>query len=558
MHDSQGLTLDDKTANLASSDGECSAETLAADSKAAVTDQEQEVLWTQLLGLVTKAEEAGPSPQAVEVVLADRVYINKTGLSTTIVSRLAGLAAFENPECHRAQGLRLSTDVKPPMIFCAENHPRYLALPRGCCEDAVTLLRSVGIQVNGHDRRESGVPIAVDFRGTLQAEQQTAFESLAAHDFGVLAATTAFGKTVVAARLIAERGVNTLVLVHRQLLLDQWIERLSEFLSLDRSALGQIGGGKREPRGCIDVALIQSLCRHGVVDDLVGKYGHLVVDECHHIPATSFAAVARAAGARYVTGLSATTTRKDGNHPIIFMHCGQIRHQVDARAQAELRPFDHRVIVRTTDFRASKALEAEAYFNIHRLYAALANDRARNEIIVTDVLEALAQGRSPVVLTERRKHLDLLADLLNSQVRNLVVLRGGMSKKRQREVAKQLASIPPDQERLLLATRGYLGEGFDDARLDTLFLTLPISWKGNVHQYAGRLHRPHDQKTEVVIYDYADLWVTMLGRMYDKRLQGYQEIGYRVEGPLRGIPPVFWPSPRALAEAPTFVEVEHL
>jgi superfamily II DNA or RNA helicase len=216
------------------------------------------------------------------------------------------------------------------------------------------------------------------------------------------------------------------------------------------------------------------------------------------------------------------------------------------------------VIVRTTDFRASKVLEAEAYFSIQKLYAALANDRARNEMIVTDVLEALARGRSPVVLTERRDHLGLLADLLNPQVRNLVVLRGGMGKKRQREVAKQLATIPPDQERLLLATRGYLGEGFDDARLDTLFLTLPISWKGNVHQYAGRLHRPHDQKTEVVIYDYADLWVTMLGRMYDKRLQGYQEIGYQVEGPLRGVPPVFWASPPALATAPPFVQVDNV
>ena len=536
---------------------------MAADSKAAVTDQEQEqeVLWTQLLGLttvVTEAEEAGPSPQAVEVVLADRVYIDKTGLSSTIVSRLAGLAAFDNPEFHRAQGLRLSTYGKPQIISCAENYPRCLVLPRGCWDEAVELLRSVGVQVNGHDRRQGGVPIAVDFLGTLRAEQQLAFASLAAHDFGVLAATTAFGKTVVAARLIAERGVNTLVLVHRQLLLDQWIERLSEFLSLDRSAIGQIGGSKRQPRGCIDVAIIQSLCRQGVVDDLVGKYGHLVVDECHHIPAASFAKVARAARAKYVTGLSATTTRKDGNHPLIFMHCGTIRHQVDARTQAQLRPFDHRVIVRTTDFRASKVLEAEAYFSIQKLYAALANDRARNEMIVTDVLEALARGRSPVVLTERRDHLGLLADLLNPQVRNLVVLRGGMGKKRQREVAKQLATIPPDQERLLLATRGYLGEGFDDARLDTLFLTLPISWKGNVHQYAGRLHRPHDQKTEVVIYDYADLWVTMLGRMYDKRLQGYQEIGYQVEGPLRGVPPVFWASPPALATAPPFVQVDNV
>ena len=390
------------------------------------------------------------------------------------------------------------------------------------------LLRAVGTQVNIRDEREAGQPIEVSFRGTLRPDQQAAFESLAAHDFGVLAATTAFGKTVVAARLIAERGVNTLVLIHRQQLLDQWIERLTQFLAVDPSALGQIGAGKRKPSGGIDVALIQSLCHKGVVDDVVGEYGHLIVDECHHLPAVSFEMIARAAKARYVTGLSATAIRKDGHHPIIFMQCGPVRYRVEARAQANLRPFDHRVIVRKTGFRTNEPQVQDAAPPIQQLYALLAADEDRNAMIVSDVLSALAQGRSPVVLTERRDHLELLVDRLEPHVRNLVVLKGGMGAKQRRAVAEQLASIPEDEERVLVATGRYLGEGFDDARLDTLFLTMPISWRGTLAQYAGRLHRLHDQNTEVTIYDYADLEVPVLTRMHAKRLKGYQALGYRV------------------------------
>ncbi len=471
----------------------------------------------------------GPLPESVSIVLGNQVYVAKSDLPPALTNRLIRLAAFQNPEFYKAQALRLSTFGKPRIISCAEDFARHVALPRGCLDETVELFQSLGVTVDTDDERERGVALDVQFHGTLRPDQQEAFDALVAHETGVLAATTAFGKTVVAASLIAQRGVSTLVLVHRQQLLDQWTERLSQFLGLQRSDIGQIGAGKRKPNGRIDIALLQSLCRKGVVDDLVAQYGHLVVDECHHLPAVSFELVARACKARYVTGLSATAIRKDGHHPIIFMQCGPIRHRVDARAQAELRPFDHRVIVRPTGLSLASTGSPEDSPTIHELYAAIASDEGRNDMIIADVLQAVAMGRSPVVLTERREHLELLDARLRPLVRNLIVLKGGMGVRQRRVVSEQLQGIPDDEERVLLATGRYLGEGFDDARLDTLFLTMPVSWRGTVAQYAGRLHRMHDAKTEVLIYDYADLQVPMLARMHSRRIKGYQAIGYRVE-----------------------------
>jgi superfamily II DNA or RNA helicase len=320
--------------------------------------------------------------------------------------------------------------------------------------------------------------------------------------------------------------VNTLVLVHRQQLLDQWVARLSTFLGVDPKQIGRIGGGKHKPTGMIDVALLQSLCRKGVVDDLVGDYGHLVVDECHHISASSFEQVARACKARYVLGLSATPARKDGHHPIIFMQCGPIRYKDNARDQATLRPFEHKLIVRRTDFVLPLELSIQAKPPIQDIYSAIIADARRNDMILDDIISTVEEGRSPVVITERTEHLELLAGVLGKAVKNVIALRGGMGARQRKAVMERLASIPDADERVIIATGRYLGEGFDDARLDTLFLTMPISWKGTLSQYAGRLHRVHANKKEVRIHDYADLNVPMLARMHDKRLKGYRAIGY--------------------------------
>jgi superfamily II DNA or RNA helicase len=300
--------------------------------------------------------------------------------------------------------MRLPTFGKPRVISCAELFAKHIALPRGCFDVAFNLLAANGIRPELRDERCNGSPLGTRFLGTLTKEQQAAVNALMTRDTGVLAATTAFGKTVVACRLIAERNTNTLILVHRQQLLDQWVAQLRAFLDMDANHIGVIRGGRKRPTGLVDVATIQSLVRKGEVSDLVAHYGHLVADECHHLSAVSFEAVARAAKAKYVLGLSATVTRKDGHHPIIFMQCGPIRYRVDARKQAASRPFLHRVVVRKTAFRAARQ-KPDALGSIQELYGLLARDEARNETIFNDVLLALEAGRSPVVITERTVRL---------------------------------------------------------------------------------------------------------------------------------------------------------
>lgn len=515
-----------------------------------VLDEDDEEPWT-LPASRRHAElpMAGPLPKSLQLILGNEIYIAGEGLPAALRNRLLRLAAFQNPEFCRAQAMRLPTFGKPRIICCAAEYPLHIGLPRGCLDEIRDLLAGLGIECVLRDERNAGTPLSASFRGSLRPEQQVAAEALAGHDQGVLAATTAFGKTVVAAWLIAKRGVNTLVLVHRQQLLEQWVERLSAFLELPAAAIGRIGGGRRKPNGRLDVALIQSLVRHGAVDERVGQYGHLVIDECHHLPACSFEQLARRARARYVLGLSATVIRKDGHHPIIFMQCRPVRHRVKAREQAAGRPFSHNVWVRPTAFRQLAADDADLRVRFHDLHTALIADESRNRLIIDDVAEAVRAGRSPVVLTERTDHLVQLAGRLSPVVRHLVVLRGGMGRKPLQEALDRLAAIPEEEERVVLATGGFLGEGFDDARLDTLFLTLPVSWRGTIAQYAGRLHCLHDHKREVRIYDYADLNVPMLARMFDRRCTGYEAVGYSILLPASAVPG--WPP-----EVPLPVEPE--
>ena len=469
----------------------------------------------------------GLMPEKVEIVLGNQVYIDRTTLPPALVNQLIHLAAFQNPEFYAAQAMRLPTFGKPRVISCAELFPKHLALPRGCFDAALNLFATCGIQTDVRDERQTGAAIVGHFLGTLTADQTVAADALMAHDTGVLAATTAFGKTVVAIKLIAERGGSTLILVHRQQLLDQWLARLQMFLDIGTDRIGVVGGGKMRPTGVVDVAILQSLVRKREVSDLVANYGHIIVDECHHLSAVSFEAVARAAKAKYVLGLSATVTRMDGHHPIIFMQCGPIRHKVDARRQAATRPFSHRVIRRVTSFRAVQQ-ETAAPLPIQDLYRLLACDEMRNEMIFDDVLSALEARRSPIVITERKDHLHALAERLRRFAKNVIVLKGGMRANELKQATEALKSVPDDEERVIIATGRYLGEGFDDARLDTLFLTMPISWRGTLAQYAGRLHRSHEAKKEVVIYDYVDDQEPILAKMASKRAAGYRAIGYEI------------------------------
>lgn len=470
----------------------------------------------------------GPLPDRISIVIGNQIFLDKENLPAPLRNRLIRLAAFQNPEFYKAQAMRLSTYGKPRIISCCEEFPKHLALPRGCLDDLISLLGELKIRAEIKDERVIGQPVSLSFQGLLRPEQQLAADQLLQHDNGVLSASTAFGKTVIGAWIIARRQVNTLVIVHRRQLMDQWVESLQSFLGLAKKEIGQIGGGKQKPNGMIDVAMIQSLSDKGAVNDLVGNYGQVIVDECHHISAASFEQVIRQAKARFIVGLSATITRQDGHHPIIFMQCGPIRYRVDDRQQAAARTFTHKVIVRRTDFVLPNRLENTPEPSIQGVYALLADDLQRNQMIVEDILEAVHAGRSPVLLTERREHLTYFEDALTGKVKNIVLLAGGMGRKQRNALMERLRGIPEDDERLIIATGRYLGEGFDDSRLDTLFLALPVAWKGTIAQYAGRLHRSSERKKEVIIYDYVDDQVPVLAGMFGKRKKGYKAIGYEL------------------------------
>ena len=471
---------------------------------------------------------SGSYPKKLNMFLNNLVYIEKKNLSPSFRNRLIHLAAFQNPEFYKAQAMRFSTFGKPRVISCAEDFPEHIGLPRGCLEEILEMCYSLRIKTLIKDERNLGTSIKVSFNVLLRPEQEEAANALLEFDNGVLAAATAFGKTVVAAKLIAERGVNTLVLVHRRQLFDQWSARLTEFLDLKSDQIGMIGSGKHRPSGKIDIALIQTLWKRGKVDEVIGNYGHIVVDECHHISANSFEQVIRQSKAKFVTGLSATVIRKDGHHPIIFMQCGPVRYRITARRGIASHPFSHKVIFRETGFTLAQNIE-EKDLKIHEIYAALLSDETRNAVIFEDVMKSIdEEKRSPLLISERREHVEIFAMRFRPLIKNVIVFRGGMGRKQRQALYDQLASIHDSEERLLIATGKYLGEGFDDARLDTLFLTLPISWRGTLAQYAGRLHRLHYNKKEVKIYDYTDLKVHVLEKMYKRRLRGYRSIGYDI------------------------------
>jgi superfamily II DNA or RNA helicase len=468
----------------------------------------------------------GPLPSCVEVVRANLVYVEKKDLPAAMLNRLLRLAAFQNPEFYKAQAMRLSTYDKPRVITCGQEFAQHIAVPRGCLTEALALLQTHKIRPEVRDERYAGTPIEAEFQGGLRPSQEEAVAKITAHDEGILCAPTAFGKTAVAAWLIAKRKVSTLIVVHRQQLLDQWQERLAMFLDLPAKSIGHIGGGKMDRTGYVDVAVIQSLYRKDEVKDFVAEYGQVIVDECHHISAFTFEQVMRQVKAKYIVGLTATPTRKDGHHPIIYMQCGPVRFSMSAKTMTETTPFEHKVTARHTEFRIAPELTE---ITIQDIYAALVKDASRNEMIANDIVRAIESGRCPLLLTGRTEHLQYFSAKLEGVAKHVFVLKGGLRKRQRRSTAEALSSVPGNESRVILATGSYIGEGFDDARLDTLFLAMPISWKGTLQQYVGRLHRLHDNKRFVQVYDYVDGYVPMLARMYERRLRGYDAIGYVVE-----------------------------
>jgi superfamily II DNA or RNA helicase len=486
-------------------------------------------------------------PKQIDIVKANMLFIPKSDISQRALNRLKRLASFKNPMFYKQQAMRLSTYGHPRIISCADETMHYLCLPRGCEMDLVTELEQYGIEVHIIDKTYCGKKIDVKFNGHLRDEQLLALEQLLHHDIGILSGTTAFGKTVVAIKLIAERKVNTLILVDRVSLLKQWRERLSDFLIINEtlpemamtagkkrgrkkktSVIGQMGAGKKALSGIVDIAVMQSLSRKGEVKNCVKDYGMVIADECHHASAFSYESILRTTNARYIYGLTATPTRKDGHHPILFMHCGPIRYRDNAKKQAEKRPFDHYVIPRFTSLRIPLNSD-EKDVSIQELYSEVVDNDSRNRQIIEDVLYCYKRGRNCIILTLRTAHVELLAKQLREEVPDVVILMGGMGAKTTREIFQRITDTPADKNLIIVATGSFIGEGFDEPRLDTLFLAMPISWKGTLQQYAGRLHRLFMDKKEVQIYDYVDIHVRMLERMYQKRLTGYASMGYKAK-----------------------------
>lgn len=493
-------------------------------------DKEEPKPWERKPGKVILSKE--DFPKEITIFISGLIYILKSGISQLGMNALKRLAAFKNPEFYKAQAMRLPVYNLPRIISCVEETKDYLCLPRGCKEDMIQLLEEYQVEVHFSDQRNTGIKIKVDFRGKLRPDQQQAVNNLLKYEEGIISAPPAFGKTVMAANMIAQKKRNTLILVHRKQLLSQWADRLESFLDLNNNAIGQLGGGKNALTGKIDIAIMQSLNREGEVKELVRDYGMVLIDECHHIPAFSFEKILKKVTAKYVYGLTATPYRKDGHHPIVFMCCGPVRYKVDAGQQASLRPFEHFVIPRFTDFLVTQNpfTKGTKDWTIQELYSRIANDEMRNQFIVDDVTRNYKKGRNALILTERTAHVEILKEKLRREIPNIIALTGGHTTKESQKLFDQINQIPEGEPISLVATGKYIGEGFDEARLDTLFLAMPISWKGTLQQYTGRLHRLHHDKKEVQVYDYVDIHVKMLEKMYTKRLNGYATVGYKVKG----------------------------
>ncbi|SFG72468.1 TOTE conflict system archaeo-eukaryotic primase domain-containing protein [Sporolactobacillus nakayamae] len=471
------------------------------------------------LSTVNKKQTKQEWPDKIKVVITNGIYLNSHKLPSMVLDRIRELACFSNPEFYRKQARRMTMSGIPHKINCSDEIGENLVIPRGCLDKLKSLAKEHSMEITIEDQRYIGIEIEPVFHGRLTSIQQDALETLLENDYGILAAVPGFGKTVVSAALLAKRKVNTLIVVHRLQLLEQWIEKISLLLGISKNEIGQIGGGKNRITGTIDIAMIQSLNGKSGVKALVTQYGQVIVDECHHIAAYSFEKVLKHIRTKFVLGLTATPVRKDGLHPIIEMQCGPIRFKVNAKTQSKVQTFNHILLPRQTKFKSELT-------DIQKLFTELVNDQDRNDLIFNDVLESLEEKRKPIIITERVAHASTLKKRFAPFVKQIVVLSGQGKRSERKHELQYLADLPAEVECLVIATGKYIGEGFDDSRLDTLFLVMPISWKGTLEQYVGRLHREHPNKNEVRVYDYVDSSVPVLNKMYQKRLKGYRAMGY--------------------------------
>lgn len=476
-----------------------------------------------------------------EIVILEKcrgIKISKKDLSPKGLLLLRKLGSYANPEFYAKQAMRQSTYGIPRVTVVYDEDDQNIILPRGLEFGLLNLFEQNNIKYLLNDNRYEGKQLHIKFDGQLNGRQEEAFQRLIPYNEGVLSATTGFGKTVIGARIIAEKRRPTLILVHTKELARQWKARLEQFLQIDEvvecrrknnSAIGQLGGGKKELLGIVDIVIMQSMFeKNKSVKQIINQYGLIIVDECHHISAANFSRIISSSDAKYIYGLTATPIRKDGHHPIIFMHCGPIRYKVDAKQEALLREFEHYIIPKFTSTRMP-IFKKHNEWHITEVYKHICESNYRNELIVADIVESVNAGRNPLVLTERTSHINQLVQLMADMDFEVIILSGNLKTKERKESLRKIESLKDEDRFVIVATGKLIGEGFDEARLDTLFMAMPIAWKGTIAQYAGRLHRNYEGKNEVLIYDYVDVHIPVLERMYNKRLTAYRSVGYNIK-----------------------------
>ena len=463
----------------------------------------------------------------IEIIFRNNLEIKITELSSRVITNLKRTAILANPEFFKRQRMRLSTWNTPSYIFCGKVKEEHLFLPRGNEEEVKNIIKKIGATISLKDKRNCLSKLEINFKGKLKREQRKAIKEILKSNCGVLESPTGSGKTVMACKIIAERKCRTLVLVHRKQLIEQWLGELSEFLNIGNKEIGIIGGGKNKSSGKIDIAMLQTLVKYNDFIGLSKKYEQVIVDECHHIPALSFENVLNHLPVRYCLGLTATPYRKDGLEKIIFMQCGGIKYQL----KEDILGLTKKVVIRKTNLKSSESKN----LLLHEFWDLLIKDKDRTSLMIEDIRRSLNIGKYPLIISERKEHLSEMYSLLlksNKRIKGFL-LTGGVGKKKLREDLLEINDLVKKKKQFyILSTGSFIGEGFNLSCLDNLFLTMPISFKGRLIQYAGRLYREHEEKKEIIIYDYVDDQFGLTMSMFKKRLRIYKKMNYEIESEL--------------------------